>query len=59
VTCPCANSLLIQRRLEVDGDSLGRLHDDCEGDALEAGDEVEGAFFGDWVEALRGLGADG
>ena len=39
-------------------DLLARLHGDGEGDALEAGDEVEGAFFGYGFEALRGVGTD-
>ena len=34
------------------------LHSDGEGDALEAGDEVEGSFFWYGFEAL-GVGADG
>ena len=35
------------------------LHGDGDGDGFEAGDEVEGALFGDRVEALRGVGANG
>ena len=43
----------------MDLDLLAGLHGDGDGDGFEAGDEVEGALFGDGVEALRGVGADG
>jgi len=38
---------------------LAGLHGNGEGDGFEAGDEVEGAFFGDEGEALGSVGADG
>ncbi len=44
---------------EMNLDLFAGLHGDGEGDGFEAGDEVEGSFFGDGVEALRGVGADG
>jgi hypothetical protein len=40
-------------------DLLAGLHDDYDWEALEARDEVEGAFPGGWVEALRRVRADG
>lgn len=43
----------------MDLDLLAGLHGDGEGDGFEAGDEVEGSFFCDGCEALRGVGADG
>lgn len=51
--------LLLQRSFEMDLYLLTGLHGDCERDALETGDEVEGAFLWDGREALRGGGADG
>ena len=38
---------------------MAGFHLDGDGDCFEAGDEVEGAFFWDGCEALRGSGADG
>ena len=43
----------------MDLDLLAWLHGDIEWDGFKAGDEVEGAFFGDGVEALNGVGGDG
>ena len=34
------------------------LHGDCERDALESRDEVEGAFFWNGLEAARGVGTN-
>ena len=42
---------------EVDFNLLAGVHGDGEWDGFEAGDEVEGSFFGDGCEALRGGGA--
>jgi hypothetical protein len=42
----------------LDLELLAGLHFDCEGDAFEAWNEVEGAFFGDGCETLRGVGSD-
>ena len=38
---------------------LAGLHCDCEGKALEAGDEIEGALFWYGFKALWGVGTDG
>lgn len=43
----------------MDLDLFAWSHGDGEGDGFEAGDEVEGAFFGDGSEALWRVGADG
>jgi len=43
----------------VNLDLFAWLHGDGERGGFEAGDEVEGAFFGDGVEALGSGGADG
>lgn len=50
--------LSFELAFEVNLDLLAGLHGYCEGDALESGDEVEGAFFWYGFEAL-GVGADG
>ena len=44
---------------EMNLDFLAGLHRDGDGHGFEAGDEVEGSFFWDGCEALRGGGADG
>lgn len=49
----------LELAFEVDLDFLAVPHWDGEGDGFEAGDEVEGAFFWDGVEALRRVGGDG
>src|SRR6266550_9203116 len=54
----CGTQLLVQRCLQLNVDLLAGLHGDFEGDALEAGDEVEGSFFRDGFKALGGVGAD-
>lgn len=51
--------LCVSHRVQADLYLLAWLHCDCEGDALESGDEVEGAFFGGGCEALRCGSADG
>lgn len=42
----------------MDLDLLAGLHGDCDWDGFEAWDEVEGALFGDGVEASSGVGVD-
>ncbi len=51
-------TISLLRGFEVDLDFFTGLHGDDEWDGFEAGDQVEGALFGDGFEALCGGGAD-